>query len=89
MRTILAKLVRDAWVLGIATAIAVGYAAVRLVSELVELVLRVIDGTEAGGRFVVEIKGHDVPYFDVMAAAITLTAVTLLGGWLLARADRR
>ena len=88
MRTIVGRLVSDSWVLAIATAIAVGYAAVRVVSELVELVLAVIDGDETAGRFVVEIKGHDIPYFDLLAATVTFTAVALLGAWLLARADR-
>jgi hypothetical protein len=88
VRGAVGRLVRDSWVIGIATAIAIGYAGARLVVEIVDLVLAVMDGEPSSGRFVVEIDGHDVPYFEVMAAAVAFAAVALLGAWLLARAER-
>ena len=88
MKVALRRLLDDGWVLGIATAIAIGYAAVRVVTEIVEVVLRAIDHQDASGLFVFHLGGRAFGYVGVLTAAVTFAVVVVASAFLLARGDR-
>ena len=85
MRAALRRLASDDWVIGLAAAIAIGYASVRFVRALVQVVVDVIRDTSYGG-LTVKIAGRSISYQDPVLSAGTLLALVLLSAFLLRHA---
>jgi hypothetical protein len=82
MREPLRRLARDDWVVGIAAAIAIGYAVVAFVRSVAEVVLDVVAGEEYEGPLAV----GGVRYDGLATSAATLLAVVVLAAFALRRA---
>ena len=89
MLDMLRRLLRDSWVIGITAAIAIGYATVRTVTELVNTILRALSDDSASGVFVFDVAGREFGYQGLLTAAITLAVVGALAAWLLARSEHK
>ena len=85
MRTALRRLGSDDWVIGLAAAVAIGYASVLFVRSLVELVVDVIQDRETGGYLSFSISGRDIAFERPVTSAFTLAALILLAAYLLRR----
>jgi hypothetical protein len=78
-------LATDDWVIGLAAAIAIGYASVVFVRSVVQVVVDVSRDTTSGGLSV-EVAGRTIAYETPVLAGVTLLALVLLSALLLRRA---
>ena len=85
VRKALRRLTSDDWVIGLAAAVAIGYASVLLVRSLVDLVIGVVQDRDEGRYFSFTVAGRTVAYEQPLVWAATLGALTLLAAWLLRR----
>lgn len=88
VRDALRRLARDDWVLGIAAAIAIGYASVVALRAIVDVAFQAKEDVERHEQFVVAIAGRDINYRELLVTLLTLAAVATLSAWLLRRAQR-
>ena len=88
MREALRRLGSDEWVIGLAAAVAIGYAGVLFVRSLVDLVVDVINDRGTGGYLSFSISGRDISYERPVTSAFTLAAVILFAAYLLRRSRR-
>jgi hypothetical protein len=88
MREALRDLARNSSVIGIAAAIAIGYAVVAFLLAAGDTVLEAIRGGEATGPFAFEVAGRPIFYERVAPAAVTLVVVVAAAAFVLQRAAR-
>ena len=88
MREALRRLATDDWVIGLAAAVAIGYASVLLVRSLIDLAIGLVQDREARGGFSFMVAGRAVDYEQPLVWAFTLGALILLTAWLLRRSRR-
>jgi hypothetical protein len=85
VREALRRLGSDEWVIGLAAAVAIGYAGVIFVRSLIDLVVDVVNDRGTGGYLSFSISGREFPYERPVTAAVTLAALILLAAYLLRR----
>jgi hypothetical protein len=72
VRDALRQLATDSWVLGIAAAIAIGYAVVSFLRDVARTAIATAEGELTGGLFVVTVLGRKVSFELVATSTATL-----------------
>jgi hypothetical protein len=85
MRRALRDLSANSWVIGIATAIALGYAVVRVAASIAGIVLDLAEGERTRGTF----TAYGVSYRGLLGTGMTLLIVLVVAALALRRSEEQ